>query len=101
MELESALKDSEAQEEEVQRVIAKWQETCTALEEKNAELVRSQEDSTTAISELEERLQVTEKELVDAKELLSNDDNVNTLWQGKFERSARPKNNICCYHSFI
>lgn len=82
-ELEAALKNAEAQEEEAQKVLSGWQEACAASEEKNAVLVRSQEDSKAALSELQEKLQVTEQQLLDSKEMLNNDDNVNTLWQGK------------------
>ena len=89
-ELELALKDSEAQDEEVQRVIAQWQETCTALEEKNAELVRSQESSggdeggisNDAFNALQAKLEETEKALADARDTLGDDGDALLQWQG-------------------
>lgn len=80
--LESALKDSEVQEEEMQSLISKWQETCSELEKekKDSQLSLSLEKSA-AVSELQEKLVVAEKDLSTAKDMLNTDDNVNTLWQ--------------------
>lgn len=77
------MKDAEMQEEEAQKVLTRWQETCTSLEEKNTALARAQEDSAAALSELQDKLQVTEQQLLDASDRLNNDDSVNALWQGE------------------
>ena len=58
-------------------------------------LVRSQEDSTAALSDLQEKLQVTEQRLLGSKEMLNNDDNVNTLWQGKRREKCFNANSEC------
>ena len=93
--LESAIKDLEfqltEQEESASSVIAKWQESCNALEEKNAELLSSLESfgpgeviSKEALLELQNRLRQTEEALAKAKENLRDDDDVVLHWQGAY-----------------
>ena len=99
--LESAVKDMECQlreqEENASSVIAKWQESCNALEEKNAELLSALESfgpgedeviSREALKELQERLHETEAALAKARESLKEDDDVVLRWQGELSPHA-------------
>lgn len=82
------------QEESASKVIAKWQESCIALEEKNAELLGALESfgpgeeeliSREALLALQERLKETEAALAKAKESLKDDDDVVLRWQGELQ----------------
>ncbi|CAB9510979.1 Inherit from KOG: Kinesin family member [Seminavis robusta] len=92
--LESAIKDMEIQlteqEENATTVIAKWQESCNALEEKNAELLSALEScgvgeegviSREALALLHERLRETEASLASARAHMKDDDDVVLRWQ--------------------
>lgn len=90
--LESAIGDMEVQlreqEENASAVIAKWQDSCNALEEKNAELLSSLESfgpgepiSIEGLLALQERLRETESALAKAKDDLKDDDDVVLRWQ--------------------
>lgn len=78
------------QEESANTVIAKWQESCNALEEKNAELLSGLESfgpgegHREALVEVQQRLQDTEGALAKARDSLRNDDDVVLRWQGKY-----------------
>ena len=87
-ELESVVKDLKVelseQEENAEEVIKKWQESCTALEERNRELLASLESSSGSdvLNALQAELAETEKSLADAKDALGNDGSVLLQWQG-------------------
>lgn len=88
-ELESVVKDLKVelseQEENAEGVIKKWQESCSALEEKNSELLDSLESSVgaDALNALQAKLAETEKALADAKDALGEDGSVLRQWQGE------------------
>jgi hypothetical protein len=102
-ELESINKDLEVQlteqGENANRVIAKWQESCNALEEKNAQLLGALEScgvgeegviSQEALTALQERLRDTERSLAKAREDMKEDDDAVLRWQGMcFVASSR------------
>lgn len=101
-ELDALVKDLEEQlaeqEETANSVIEQWQESCTALEERNKELMQSPEEAgetkereginghegnsktlTTLLAELEE----TKAAFAEAQAKLEDDDNVVVKWEGK------------------
>lgn len=67
-ELESAAKD---QEEEASNAIAQWQETYTALEEKNNELLASVEAAQADLNDAKTKLSETEGSLLEAEGVVS------------------------------
>ena len=79
------------QEENANTVIAKWQESCNSLEEKNAQLLSALEScgvgeegviGQEALVALQERLRVIEGELARAREDMKEDDDAVLRWQG-------------------
>lgn len=86
-ELESASKEMAAQmgqqEVEAKSVIAKWQESCTELEEQSKDLGQQLEASHEKEHQLGARLHETQKALEDAKASLKEDEDSLAKWQGK------------------
>jgi hypothetical protein len=99
--LESTVKDLQVQlteqEESANVVIAKWQESCNALEEKNGQLLSALEScgvgdegviSQEALTALQERLRETERALARAREDMKEDDDAVLRWQGMRLRTS-------------
>lgn len=121
-ELDALVKDLEIQlaeqEESANTVIAKWQESCTALEEKNTELTQSlaaaggalqasgnneQQASSGILAELQKDLEQTKAALATAQEKLEDDDSVVVKWERKDELSllVRVAGNFSNYFFFF
>lgn len=71
------------QEEEAKEAIAKWQESCNALEEQSENLVQQLEASHDKEHRLGAQLQDTQKELEEAKTRLREDEESLAKWQGE------------------
>ena len=93
-ELETNVQDLELQlaeqEESANTAIAKWQETCTALEERTAELTQLLEASTGGQTSNQETgvalrmdLEKTKASLAEAEAKLAEDDQIIVKWEGK------------------
>jgi len=91
-ELESIVKDLRdqlrEQEENAESVIAKWQESCNALEERNSELISALESSERSEAGANEeammvKLEETEKSLAEARESLGAEADAELEWQRK------------------
>ena len=86
-ELVDSVKDLEAQlsqqEEETKSVIAKWQASCSALEEQNKKLNSQLESSVEKTGKLETSLQEAKSGLEEAKKKSEEDELVLVKWQGE------------------
>lgn len=92
-ELEGALIDVQAQlneqEEEAETAIAKWQESCSSLQEQNGKLVHKIETSNDVEGSMQQRMEETQRALEEAKKNLKADEDAIAKWQGMFVR-------FCC-----
>lgn len=92
-ELEEAVKDLETQlgqqEEETKAVIAKWQTTCTALEEQNQNFKSQLQASTENGEALEVQLQEARNGLEEAEKKSKEDEEVLANWQGELRGFVR------------
>lgn len=86
-ELETAVSELQTQlsdeKQGAQDAIDKWQESCTSLEGKNAELRQELESTFEMGGSMQKQMEETQRALNEAKDNLQNDEDVVAQWQGE------------------